>query len=93
MKGLFLSMLALVATSALAEFDVSSVQKVDMSAFSGSVAGRAVKAVEADAIAKLVARQVQRCRLPAGVFVGNPGAANPSNLDGMSTKPRSSLRH
>ncbi|KAF2795485.1 hypothetical protein K505DRAFT_335992 [Melanomma pulvis-pyrius CBS 109.77] len=83
MKGLLLAILALVAAPALAESDVAQVTKVDMSQFSGSITGRAASVIEADDIAQLAARQgVQRCRLPPSVFVGNPGNANPTNLDG-----------
>ncbi|KAI9706818.1 MAG: hypothetical protein M1820_004789 [Bogoriella megaspora] len=85
MKGIFITILALVAAPAvmagvdLSEVDLSQVQKVTTEN-SGSVAARAVAEVEN---AQLEARQnVQFCALPPSVFVGNTGGAEPANLDG-----------
>ncbi|KAL6709901.1 hypothetical protein ACN47E_000686 [Coniothyrium glycines] len=84
MKCSILAIIALVAAPVFAEYPSFTVTKVDLTqAPSGSIAGRAVAEVEANKIADLAVRQaVQRCRLPPSVFVGNPGNANPGNLDG-----------
>lgn len=90
MKGLLITILALVATPALAaEFDLSKVERVTTSRSSGSLAGRAVSAV---GNAQLEARQgVQFCALPPSVFVGNPMGAMPANLDGILISSSSSF--
>ncbi|KAF2239885.1 hypothetical protein EV356DRAFT_562653 [Viridothelium virens] len=84
MKGILITILALVAAPALAaEVDLSRVYKDTGSEFSGSLVARAVQEVKADEPAQLEARQnVQFCKLPPSVFVGNPGGAMPANLDG-----------
>ncbi|KAI9663855.1 MAG: hypothetical protein M1821_007345 [Bathelium mastoideum] len=82
MKGILIAIFALVAAPALAaDVDLSKVYRVtSLTQGSGSVAARAVKEVENK---QLAARQnVQFCKLPPSVFVGNPGGAMPANLDG-----------
>ena len=85
MKGILITILALVAAPALAaEVDLSKVYRVtSLTQGSGGIAARAAKEVENAALA---ARQnVQFCKLPPSVFVGNPGGATPANLDGKLT--------
>ncbi|KAL9073791.1 MAG: hypothetical protein Q9157_004616 [Trypethelium eluteriae] len=70
MKGILITILALVAAPALAaEVDLSRVYKDTGSEFSGSLVARAVQEVKADEPAQLEARQnVQFCKLPPSVF-------------------------
>ena len=90
MKGILIAIFALVAAPALAEVDLSQVYRVTALKSSGSLSGRAVSKVKAAEDAQLEARQnVQFCKLPPSVFVGNPGGAMPQNLDGMRMSPLS----
>lgn len=91
MKAIFITLLALVAAPALAEFDEIANRGVQ---YSGSLASRATTEIQADgaqaAPDAAPAPDAQTfCRLPTSAVSGAPPGA--ANIDGMSINVISSL--